>query len=203
MLHYVKKPRSSWMSLMCLAASLLLKCLFQLGSGERDPWQFRNIYQIPSKWPSSWMLFLWARLQTWESAGSLADAKLKTKSNCKVPEFLVTYPCAQTVKGSGPGLWKLRTKSSKKLSSRSKINGAVLLAPFSVLVSLGFPGHLFWLSDYDCGKLDLGGVFLPHEWESVRNIKNISKYLWSQMGSSDEFSQGLGGARGSLIQWHS
>ena len=32
------------------------------------------------------------------------DARLKTKSNYRVQEFLVIDPCAQTVKGSGPGL---------------------------------------------------------------------------------------------------
>lgn len=35
-LYYVKKPRPSQMSLMCLVASLSLKRLSQLGSRERD-----------------------------------------------------------------------------------------------------------------------------------------------------------------------
>lgn len=79
------------MSLMCLAASVSLKCLFQLGSGERDPWQFRNTHPIPSNRTFSQMPFPWAGLWTWASAGSLLDTRLKTESNCTVPEFLVIY----------------------------------------------------------------------------------------------------------------
>lgn len=65
---------------------------------------------------------------------------------------------------------------AKKLSRRSKINGALWQAPFSVSLSLVFPGHLFWLSDYVCCKLHLG-FFLPNEREGVRNIKDLSKCL--------------------------
>lgn len=197
MLHCVKKPRSSRMSLMCLAASLALKRLFQLGSGERDPRQFRNIHQIPSKWPLCWILSLWAGLWAWESAGSLTDTRLKAKPNRLVLEFLVAYSCSRTVKGSGPRVWKLRNGSSEKLSSQPKINEVVWRAPFSVPLRLVCPGHLSWLSDYGCPKLHLGS-FLPNEWERVRNIKYTSKYWQSKIGGSDEFSQDLDNTRGSL-----
>ena len=44
-----------------------------------------------------------------------------------IQELLITYPCAQTVKGSGPELWKLRSGFCEKLSSRSEVNGAIWL----------------------------------------------------------------------------
>lgn len=63
-----------------------------------------------------------------------------------VPEFLAPYPCSQTAQGSGPGVGKLRNGSSEKLS-KSKINGAVWQAPFSVPLRPFFPGHLSVLAE--------------------------------------------------------
>lgn len=100
-----------------------------------------------------------------------------------VPCYLPMF--SDCKKGSGPGLWKLRNGSSENLSRRSKINGALWPAPFSVPLGLVFQDICFGWVTMVLWSFIRGSFCLMNgkRWEIVKTSKSTCRVKWAVLMS--------------------